>query len=475
MAEISLKIKSDFEKAAADFKALGATSESFQKNIKKTQEALKKEGNTIGELSQKAKVNAMAITAVKGADAGLRAELASLQKQMMGLIRRGLDPMSPALDKMKGRMAEIQRQIKPAALSFKQLNSVFIAGYNLSGLMVSGLGKVWDSMIQGASDLTEVQNVVDTTFGKSADVINAWSKDAITAFGLSELQAKQFTGTLGAMLKSSGIAEQDLVSMSTAVVGLAGDFASFYNLPAEEAFAKLRSGISGETEPLKQLGINMSVANLEAYALTQGINKQWKSMSQAEQVQLRYNYLMSVSKDAQGDFNKTLETSYANQKRVLSTKINQFMADLGTKILPVLTSGLKFLNENMGAIITTFAAITAAVVAYMAVTKGAIAVTTVMTAAQAALNAVLLLNPIGLIVAGIAALVVAGIALYKNWDVVSAKLASIWEGMKYYSALAWENIKIGALTAIKWIIKGIMAINKPFIFIIKNNIKALNK
>lgn len=101
-----------------------------------------------------------------------------------------------------------------------------------------------------ASDLTEVQNVVDVTFGENASKINDWAKSADTAFGLSELQAKKFNGTMGAMLKSMGLTGNAVLDMSEGMTGLSGDFASFYNLDPAEAFDKIRSGISGETEPL---------------------------------------------------------------------------------------------------------------------------------------------------------------------------------------------------------------------------------
>lgn len=114
-----------------------------------------------------------------------------------------------------------------------------------------------------ASDLQEVQNVVDVTFGSSASKIDAWAKSAGKNFGLTELQAKQFTSTLGAMMKSSGLAGDEIVEMSTSLAGLAADMASFYNLDFDTAFQKIRSGISGEVEPLKALGINLSV-NLRA-------------------------------------------------------------------------------------------------------------------------------------------------------------------------------------------------------------------
>ncbi|MFA5424520.1 MAG: hypothetical protein WC374_11760, partial [Phycisphaerae bacterium] len=118
-----------------------------------------------------------------------------------------------------------------------------------------------------ASDLAEVQNVIDVTFGKSSDIVDDWSKTATGAYGLAELSAKKYTGTMGAMLKSSGVATGQLAEMSTVIAGLAGDFASFYNISSDEAFDKIRAGLAGEVEPLRQIGINMSVANLEAFAL----------------------------------------------------------------------------------------------------------------------------------------------------------------------------------------------------------------
>lgn len=280
--------------------------------------------------------------------------------------------------------------------------------------------------IELASDLQEVQNVVDTTFGDGAAQIYAWSDAAAEAFGMSSLQAQKFNGTLGAMLKSMGLTDDAVMQMSTDMVGLAGDMASFYNLDVEEAFNKIRSGISGETEPLKQLGINMSVANLEAYALSQGIEKAYSAMTQAEQAQLRYNYLMSVTADAQGDFAKTSD-SFANQQKILELNMQNLSATLGEQLLPALneTMGLlidelpkiesiiesigqsaanviRFIIDNGEGIVTAITAGTAALVTYEAVTKGA-------TIAQKALNAATALNPYALVagaaVAGVIALV----------------------------------------------------------------------
>ena len=230
-----------------------------------------------------------------------------------------------------------------------------MAGNIVGKLAAAGIGAIllnWGkAAIDTASDLAEVQNVVDTVFGDGSRQIEAWSKKAGQQFGLTELQAKKFTSTLGAMMKSSGLAGNEIISMSTDLAGLAADMASFYNLDFETAFEKIRSGISGETMPLKQLGINMSVANLEAFALAQGLNKTFSEMSQGEQTMLRYQYLMQATSDAQGDFAKTAD-GFANAQRRIQTALDSISAIAGTFLLTTiepLISGVATFLENITA------------------------------------------------------------------------------------------------------------------------------
>ena len=194
------------------------------------------------------------------------------------------------------------------------------------------------------SDLEEVQNVVDVTFGKNTEVINEWAKNAATQFGESELAAKQYASTIGAMFKSMGFNGDELVDMSEKMAGLAGDIASFYNLDTDTAFNKIRSGIAGITMPLQQLGINMSEANLEQFRLSQGMTTAYKNMNQQQKALLRYNYLLSVTSDAQGDFART-SNSWANQTRILSLQFQSLKADLGAGLINVLTPVLQVINK----------------------------------------------------------------------------------------------------------------------------------
>jgi phage-related minor tail protein len=262
------------------------------------------------------------------------------------------------LNRMSGELkdteAELRKQestlrkVSEATKSFGETSSKIGEGMkDIGGKLTLGLTAPLVAFggyaIKTASDLSEVQNVVDTTFKGSSKVVDEWSKNAMKSYGLTELQAQQFNGTMGAMLKSMGLTSDQTLNMSTSMVGLAGDLASFYNLDHEEAFNKIRSGISGETEPLKSLGINMSVANLEAYALSQGIKKPYKEMSQGEATQLRYNYLMQATKDAQGDFSKT-SGGTANQIRILKGEFTTIAGELGEKLLPYFNKLLQYVG-----------------------------------------------------------------------------------------------------------------------------------
>ena len=221
---------------------------------------------------------------------------------------------------------------------FNVLNSTLA-----SGLSLAALGAVGKKCLELSSDLAEVQNVVETTFGKSSNVINEFAESALKNFGLTELQAKKYVSTLGAIAKASGESEEATLQMSTNLTKLTADVASFFNYDYDTAFNKIRSGLTGETEPLKDLGVVMTVANLEQYRLAQGIQTSYSAMSSAEQMALRYNYIMQALTDTQGDFNKT-QAGWANQLRILQGQAQQLGAILGNLLQKVLYPVLTVVN-----------------------------------------------------------------------------------------------------------------------------------
>lgn len=204
--------------------------------------------------------------------------------------------------------------------------------------------------IQLGSDVAEVQNVVDVSFGGMAYKMEEFADTAITSFGMSELAAKKTGSTYMAMAKGMGIADEAASDMAIALTGLSGDVASFFNLSQEDAAYKLRSIFTGETEALKDLGVVMTQANLQQYAMANGMNSNIQAMSQAERVALQYSFVMDSLKLAQGDFLRT-QDSWANQTRILSMQWQQFMSIIGQALTTVLLPVVKMLNTIVAALI----------------------------------------------------------------------------------------------------------------------------
>lgn len=221
------------------------------------------------------------------------------------------------------------------------------------GLIAAATKKLVDfgkASIGVAADAVEVQNVVDVTFGKMAKDVDDFAENSVKAYGLSSLAAKHHASTMGAMLKSSGIQGKAVRDMALDLTALAADMASFYNLDNDVAFQKIMSGMSGMTQPLKELGINMNIANIEAFAMANGVNKAWQEMGQAEQTMWRYNYLLSVTKDAQGDFSREIGT-WSNQVKILTMQWEELMGLIGQALIKILLPVVKVLNKALEAII----------------------------------------------------------------------------------------------------------------------------
>ena len=200
------------------------------------------------------------------------------------------------------------------------------------------------------SDLAEVQNVVDVTFSKMNEQVNNFAQNAVFQFGLSETMAKKYTGTFGAMAKAFGFADNEAYAMSTTLTGLAGDVASFYNITQDEAYTKLKSVFSGETETLKDLGIVMTQTAYDQYALANGYGKPTSAMTEQEKVALRYAFVQQQLALAQGDFARTSD-SWANQVRILKLQFDSLRASLGQGFIAALTPVIKVINTVMGKLV----------------------------------------------------------------------------------------------------------------------------
>lgn len=233
-----------------------------------------------------------------------------------------------------------------------------ISAIRKSILQAMGIAGGFYAVFQGikesiniASDLTEVQNVVDVTFGDFKSKIEDLAKVSIPELGMSELTTKQIASRFQAMGTAMGIAQGNMADMSVDLTRLAGDMSSFYNVAQEDVARSLQSVFTGETEPLRKYGLDLTQATLKEWALKNGIDADMKSMSQMEKTMLRYQYVMANTTAAQGDFIRTADT-WANQVRILKEQLKQLAGVLGTAFINALKPLVSALNSALSSIIS---------------------------------------------------------------------------------------------------------------------------
>lgn len=239
--------------------------------------------------------------------------------------------------------------------SLKNIGKAAIAAFSVKAVV-----DFTKSCLELGSNLSEVQNVVDVTFESLNSEVDKFAKNAIEQFGIGQTVAKKYVGTFGAMAKAFDFNNQAALEMSKTLTGLTGDVASFYNMSSDEAFYKLKSVFTGETETLKDLGVVMTQAALDQYAMANGFGKTTSAMTEQEKTALRYQFVLDKLSLAQGDFARTSD-SWANQTRVLSLRFNELKATLGQGFINLFTpivQGINWVISKLQVLADTFKAFT---------------------------------------------------------------------------------------------------------------------
>ena len=216
----------------------------------------------------------------------------------------------------------------------KMAHGMVSAGGKLTLGLTTPLVVAAKQMVSSASDYQENLNKIDVAFGKSGKAVTKWAKNAKKQFGMSNNEALESTALFGDMATAMGITEKKAADMAMTLAGLAGDMASFKNIDVAQAMTALKGVFTGETESLKQLGIIMTQTNLEEFASK--IGKNYKEMSQAEKVQLRYNYVLSAGKNSMGDYARTADGT-ANTLRTFKKSVEDLLTVFGANLLPSVT------------------------------------------------------------------------------------------------------------------------------------------
>lgn len=246
--------------------------------------------------------------------------------------------MSKVQKSLSGLNSAVSQSSSNLTTAFKGLKKALSAT-----AIIGGLTTLSKKAVDVASDLVEVQNVVDTAFGSMASEVDTFAKNAITQFGLSELAAKKYSSTLMAMGNSMQISSKSAKTMAVQLTGLASDLASFYNTDVDTAFNALEGIYTGNTRALRQYGVVLSDVELQQYATSKGITKSTSSMTGAEAATLRYNYVLEHTVQAQNDFAKTNQT-WANSLKIVSNQITELAGVVGTILKNVLTPFVNMLH-----------------------------------------------------------------------------------------------------------------------------------
>lgn len=337
--------------------------QSFSQAAQKSTEAIKSGSEDInrilGETERSAKSKAAAIAAIYKKEGYSSSD--AFKEAWKHIERNSQSGSENAKKSIKGIGEQAKKTSQGMDDSFSEglqnVNAKFSSFVKKIGAALAGafaVKKIVDfgkQCLELGSDLTEVQNVVDVTFPHMTAQADEFAKKAIHNFGLSETMAKQYSGTYGAMAKAFGFTEKAAYDMGTTLAGLSGDVASFYNRSQDEAYTKLKSVFTGETESLKDLGVVMTQTALDSYALANGFGKTTSAMTEAEKVSLRYQFVQSQLSAATGDFARTSD-SWANQCRILSLQVQSTMATVGQGLINLFTPIIKIVNVVIGKIAT---------------------------------------------------------------------------------------------------------------------------
>jgi hypothetical protein len=271
--------------------------------------------------------------------------------QSVARLNQMMNQTEKPLKKVEKALADTEKQAKKTGTVFDGLFKRFTAAGIVANAVTGAVFRVTAAfsqfargIIKASSDLTELDSKARVVFNDSFPQVQKQVRNIAAEVGRASSTILQFATDMGAVISAFGITGPLLDQMSTQFAKLAVDLASFHNASDEEAFAALRSGITGETEPLKRFGIVLTDANLQLFAFEKGIKTKIIAMNQAQKTALRYTFIMDKTALAQGDAARTADT-YANQSRRLGGEIKTLQEQLGRAVTPGLAKGLSVVSS----------------------------------------------------------------------------------------------------------------------------------
>jgi hypothetical protein len=298
-----------------------------------------------------------------------KADIDKFTQQMKNLAA-AMKPFADEMNKVSSGFSAFPSRIQRLITSTEQYNGTVRRATTSTNAWNSALkaisfaaiyraaAKLLGIAIAKSSQYTEDLNLFTVSMGKYAEEAYNYAKKVSDVMGIDPAEWMRNQGVFNTIITGFGVAGDKAAFMAKNLTQLGYDLASFYNIDFESAMQKVQSGISGELEPLRRLGYDLSVARLEQERLNLGIDKSVSSMTQAEKSQLRYYAMMTQVTQVQGDMARTLENP-ANMLRVLRAELEQAARAVGNIFIPILTKVLPIAIAVASALQEIIAAIAA--------------------------------------------------------------------------------------------------------------------
>ena len=234
--------------------------------------------------------------------------------------------------KFEAGIKKSTRSTRSFQSSLKKMGTALVVAFGAAA--VAAIGLVTKKLIEAARNAEETENLFRESFRDMSEEARAWSIETSRALGLNQFELRENSALIFNMVRSMGLGKEAAFEMATGMTQLANDMASFFNLRPEDAFAKLRSGITGEAEPLKRLGVLVDEATIKQIAYNKGLVVTGSTLTQVQKVQARWLAILDQTQTAQGDLGRTLGST-SNQMRSISARVEELSVTMGQNLIPV--------------------------------------------------------------------------------------------------------------------------------------------
>lgn len=456
---ITIEFRGDTSKLDQALRKINNETKSIDSELKKVNKSLKFNPTSVELWRQKQTLLNQKLQETREKADLLRTTLKRVESGEIEMTAEDTRELQRELIEAESKAKTFEKQIrqignvnlKALAEGFKQVGSKMTEiGNTMTTKVTAPIVAGYTLAAKYASDYEENLNKLDVAFGSNSEAVKEWANNAGTQFGLSKVQATDAASAFGALGKGIGLSESEAADMSMTLAGLSADLGSYFNVGVDESSKALEGIFTGESEALKKFGVVMNDTNLQKFAEDQGLV--WKEMNQTEKTMLRYQYVLSMTKDAQGDFSRTGDGT-ANSLKIFQASVQDLGTSIGTVLLPIITPVIQKITQLINKFnelspetqkIITIVGLVVAAIGPVLVILGTLAssIGSIISLVGVVGPVIAgLAGPIAIAIAAVAAIIAIGVLLYKNWDTIKAKAIAVWNAIKAFFVNTLNSIK----------------------------------